>query len=441
MKQKTNRFDGLFFLSAVCFLMSAANLLFAFTPPITSLLSVTAGIIILSITCLLLRRDRKRYLTTIVQLQSTQQTLDDMRKMYELTLESIPSGVVVIDAQTRQIVNLNAAAATLMDQPKENVIGHICHHYICPTEAGNCPILDLGQEIDHSERILINKDKKEIPIMKTVKPVTINDRNLLIESFVDLRQRKAALEELTLAKESAELADQTKSEFLANMSHELRTPMHGILSYARFGIKKIDTAPKDKLFHYFEQIQESGNRLMMLLNDLLDLSKLESGKSSYQMKESDLMQILKSTIAEFSPAMKEKELNMKIVEPASSTMVLCDYYKIMQVFSNLLSNAIKFTPNGKTITASFENGEITTHGKSWLALKTMITDEGIGIPDKELSSIFDKFIQSSKTKTGAGGTGLGLAICKEIIMSHGGEIWAEHNPNGQGSRLCFLLPK
>mgnify|MGYP000107824263 CR=1 FL=1 len=117
-----------------------------------------------------------------------------------------------------------------------------------------------------------------------------------------------------------------------------------------------------------------------------------------------------------------------------------DSTRIIQVIYNLVSNSIKFTPEGKKITISFEQAALPGSFKEEIpALAVIVQDEGVGIPQNELSKVFDKFFQSSKTKTGAGGTGLGLAICMEIVKEHKGKIWAENNPSG-GAKFTFIIP-
>lgn len=262
------------------------------------------------------------------------------------------------------------------------------------------------------------------------------------------REMEKQVEERTAdykrAKEEAERANQSKNEFLANMSHELRTPMHHILSYSKSGINKFDKVNKEKLLHYFTQTRTSGERLMILLNDLLDLSKLESGQMSYDMKSIDLAEMIKQIVSEFSQMALESEIYLKVEEPDLPTIVTCDSQKIGQVIRNLLSNAMKFTPSNKSIIISYDSHVLPvikdmTNSNSVPGLKVRIMDEGSGIPDNELESIFDKFIQSSITKTNAGGTGLGLAICREIVVAHQGKIWAENNPQ-RGSSFSFVLP-
>jgi len=270
----------------------------------------------------------------------------------------------------------------------------------------------------------------------------------LEEANLDLEQeivnRQLVEEKLNFAKQQAESANMAKSEFLANMSHEIRTPMHGILSFSKFGIDKSDSISKEKKLHYFKKINTASNRLMSLLNDLFDLSKLEAGKEVYKMDSVNILQIVEDAVSELKPIWKEKNLKIRIEDTLISTKTVCDENKISQVIRNLLSNAIKFTPKDKHVIMSFNSCELTlgkrqADNETILSLLVNVSDQGVGIPEDELDRIFDKFIQSSKTKTGAGGTGLGLAICKEIINAHNGKIWAENNPDG-GSTFSFMLP-
>lgn len=265
----------------------------------------------------------------------------------------------------------------------------------------------------------------------------IETKDAALQSYAqDLEQ---AVEERTAslykALEEAKIANAGKSEFLANMSHELRTPLHGILSFSGLGLKKYATAKPEKLHQYFDRINISGQRLLLLLNDLLDLAKLEAGQMALEKIPGSLGKVLELCIDEQSELIREKQLELIWDKQTSDFQVSFDAARIGQVMTNLLSNAVKFTPEGKKIHIEF----LTINYLSQPAIQVVFQDEGIGIPVDELESVFDKFIQSSKTKSNAGGTGLGLAICKEIIELHNGKIWAESKP-GEGARFSFVLP-
>ena len=244
-------------------------------------------------------------------------------------------------------------------------------------------------------------------------------------------QLRTLLEEVTAAKEKAEAANHSKSEFLANMSHELRTPLHGILSFAAFGEKNAAAAKPEKITEYFHKIQNSGKILLNLLNNLLDLAKLESGKMIFEFQRTNVCSLLGKVADEFTSLVSERGLTIDYAEPDGKAMANVDRDKFMQVVRNLVSNAVKFSPKGGKIGIGVVQQEHV--------LQVRVADQGAGIPPAELERIFEEFVQSSTTQKGAGGTGLGLAISRQIVAAHNGKIRAENQPAG-GAVFFFEIP-
>lgn len=278
-----------------------------------------------------------------------------------------------------------------------------------------------------------------------IKQKTNDEIGVLAKNFIKMRetiidkisQLENEVESRKKAEQIAHDANHAKTEFLSNISHELRTPMHGILSYAKYGIEdlKNENIPQDEILNDFIEIRDSGIRLLSLLDDLLDLAKLESGKVSYNMEDNDLTIAVDTILSELSSLTKEKSLLFNFLAPDTTTVTIFDSLKIQQVIRNLISNAIKF---------SFANNQINIQINQIIKneakyLQVSVTNMGIGIPENELNSIFDKFVQSSINKRRSGGTGLGLAISQKIIKDHGGDIWAESKPSSL-TTFRFTLP-
>lgn len=249
---------------------------------------------------------------------------------------------------------------------------------------------------------------------------------------------------LDQALRQARAANQAKSEFLANMSHELRTPMHAILSFSELGERRTTGSEEQKLNQYFNRIAQSANRLLHLIDDLLDLSKLEAGRMELQHTPIDLRALIGEVCAHLDSLIHRRGLTISIESHTAEMIATVDSKRIEQVFYNLLANAIKFSPEHGRIRISLAATELPCGRRSedsgiLSAISICFTDSGIGIPESEVETIFEKFIQSSTTKTGAGGTGLGLAICREIVGQHRGTIVAANNIGG-GACFTVTLP-
>jgi len=237
--------------------------------------------------------------------------------------------------------------------------------------------------------------------------------------------------------EELEEALKAKTEFLNNMSHEVRTPITGVEGISQGLVDNWDKFNDAERLEFAKKVASNATRLRSLVGNLLDLSKFTAGKMILDFKNMNLNESVHSMIDEVQELyLQNKPISFKFKESFSQNLI-ADQERIAQVMRNLFVNAVKFSPADKksTITASLEKTKLDDKP----AILFSLSDEGVGVPEKELEAIFDPFTQSTKTKTRAGGTGLGLAICKEIIEAHGGKIWAENNKK-VGASFSFIIP-
>ena len=252
----------------------------------------------------------------------------------------------------------------------------------------------------------------------------------------------ARTRELEEARTQVELANRAKLLFLGNMTHELRTPMHAVLSYAQLGR---DAANAHDQRDYFDRITERGQSLLRLISNLLDLSRLESGSMSMEYAPHDIATLVQDSLQQMAPAFAAKQLSVTVqrAPDCDRCRVMVDPVRIGQLLGNVLFNAVRFSPEHGRIGVLLSRASLPSPdgptGVARDAVEIAISDEGVGIPEKELEVIFDKFVESSKTRSNAGGLGLGLAICRAIVALHEGAIRASNN-SGPGATVRVVLP-
>ncbi len=382
--------------------------------------------------------------TDVTEQKLTEQSLKESEEKFRMVATMMQEGVV-LSGQEMTPLWVNQKMCEMSGLTEEELLDNQLVNFF--DEDSLLKVLENRKKIFNGESVTYEITGKPeigepIDLLVSGSPIMANGKFAYsIAVFTDithLKQQERLLEqkvderteELIKAKEKAEVANQLKSIFLANISHELRTPMHAILSYSRFGYENFDRKDDEKLIGFFKNIFKSGDRLLNLLNDLLDLSKLQANKTTYTKEKWSINSVFSDMKSEFSIIGEGKNLSWQIQE-LEEMNVSFDIDKIKQVISNLFSNTIRYSNKNSVIEVSFEETPDT--------IIATIQNEGVPIPTDELESVFDPFIQSSTTKTGAGGTGLGLPICRRIIEDHGGKIWAEDNPNG--ATFKFQLPK
>lgn len=329
---------------------------------------------------------------------------------------------------------------------------------ICNSKTSASKIFKQLKKIDQEIPILILCDTKSVLIAKElldcgaenyVNKEEANKRTFQQCLVYITRRRRAELEAERLRQQlklveiqslqneainpfNEPIRNSKTAEFLSSVNHNLRGPIHGILAFANFGIKRIDKVEKEKIVGYLERIQSCGSRLLYLVNDLIDLSKLEAGVITFGYRESNISELIVIAKNEFTKQATEKKIKLQFSTPKFNDIMEFDPHWLLIVIKNLISNAIKF---------SSENGDVLLELKDLGSkIQFSVIDQGVGIDEEEINKVFDKFIQCSKPKTGIDGTGLGLAICQQVIENHKGKIWLEPN-SPHGLKANFLIPK
>ncbi|MFA5143265.1 MAG: ATP-binding protein [Candidatus Omnitrophota bacterium] len=287
----------------------------------------------------------------------------------------------------------------------------------------NNAIQEIVDRVLHENREVITQEVSiSIPEQKTI---MINGVPIIKDNIIE--GAVFVFHDITELKRLEEI----RKDFVANVSHELRTPISSIKGYAETLLDgKVDN--EDTVKEFLSIIYQDSNRLANLIDDLLDLSKIESGKMKMEFEPLEILPIVSRCVNVLEKTAKDKTLSLKLDIPADLSKVLGDHKRLSQVFLNLLDNAIKYTPEGGSITV------IATSKEKIVQID--ISDTGIGIAEKDLPRIFERFYRVDKARSRElGGTGLGLSIVKHIIQAHNGQVWVQ-STLGQGSTFSFTIP-
>lgn len=474
----------------------------------------------------------------------SEQALADAKARLATIFEAVPAGIVLIDAQSHRIVDANQHALQMLELPQEKVFGSECFSHICAKGHSGCPITDGGKSIDTTECLLEKAGGTSVPILKTVAPVMLGDRQYLLESFLDITDRIQAEEAMRQALAQAEDArgkmdgilqsvadplivtdsdqriilmnrtaeellgiclydsqglaldqvifdprllealrgdlteesrvdvalpaagggewiyqgstsplltadgllsgmitvlrnvtqereiERMKSEFVSTAAHELQTPLAAIIGFSELLMNQREDLTPELEQQSLGYIYDKADLLSRIVDDLLDISRIESGRPlELFVSECELNPLIEQVIRPYEN--RPGPHLFKLHLPKESWWVRVDRRKLEQILDNLLSNAYKYSPEGGLIRMTVQCSDDR--------LKVSVEDQGIGMTPEQRSRIYDKFYRGDASNTSIGGTGLGMSITKHFVEAHGGRIWVESEP-GLGTKVSFELP-
>jgi PAS domain S-box-containing protein len=367
---------------------------------------------------------------------------EDVR-VRDRAMASSTNGIIITDAGQagNPIIYVNPAFERLTGYSAEEAAGRNCR-FLQGKDTDPETVAQLHEAIEQKADVNVtikNYRKDGTPFWNDLTIAPVPDENGRVTHFVglqtDVTDRKHAEEELLKAKEDAEVASQAKSQFLANMSHELRTPLNAIIGYSEMLQEQAEELGAADLAPDLAKIHTAGKHLLALINDILDLSKIEAGKMDLYLETFDAGKMAGEVATTIQPLV-DKRGNQLEVEVASDLPPMhADLTKVRQSLFNLLSNASKFTEKGRiTLTVFREEAE----GRQWVTFR--VTDSGIGMTPEQLDKLFEPFSQADRTTTRKfGGTGLGLAITRQFCRMMGGDVTAA-SEIGKGATFTIRLP-
>ena len=372
--------------------------------------------------------------------RKSQEDLIKERLLLRTVIDNLPATVYVKDLELRKVM-ANKADLDLIGKTEDQVIGKTDRE-VFPRdmaedfEKDDLNVLQTGEPVLNREEKFKGPDGKDVWLLTSKTPFVDHTGKVvgLVGVGRDITERMEAARELERAKEAAEQANKAKSEFLANMSHEIRTPMNAILGFSEALYQEINTPAHKKML---QSVLSSGKLLLTLLNDILDLSKIEAGKMDILTRPTDMIHVAEEMKMFFEDKAASKGLHIDVsIPPGFPKLLELDEVRIKQVLFNLMGNAVKFTHEGEVaISIAFVSTDINK-GK----LRIAVRDTGIGIPATQHANIFLPFYQQSGQSTRKyGGTGLGLPITRRLIERMHGSIELESSP-GKGSVFTVTIP-
>ena len=365
-----------------------------------------------------------------------------------LIVDAAYDAYVAVDSDS-VITAWNRQAEATFGWSREEAIGKSLLETIIPPQhreahrRGLAHFLATGEGPVLNQRIEITalrRSGEEFPVELAIWPLRLGDRHYFSAFLHDITERKRAEVELRQAKEAAETANYAKSDFLAKMSHELRTPLNSIIGFSEMLQDKSFGALNEKQHRYVSNVLTSGRSLLQLINDILDLSKVESGHMDLALSEFDVRTALAEVRTIVGTLVNKKHLGLEVEAEGGLPTLEADQGKVKQVLYNLLSNAIKFTPEGGNIRVTARRASEIEARENGEWIEIAVADTGIGLRPEDKQRIFGEFEQVDASYTrDQEGTGLGLALSRKLVELHGGWIWVESEP-GAGSIFRFVLP-
>ena len=374
-----------------------------------------------------------------VKLYDGQVALKQAEEKYRSIFENATVGIYRSTADAKgHLLTVNPAFAQILGYASpEEMIKELTdvsiQFYVNPDDRKRLQnLLKVEGVVRGFEAQVYRKNGEIIDVSENSHAIRDENNNILYYEGIieDITEKKQA-SQLRIAKEAAEAANRHKSEFLANMSHELRTPLNAILGYTELILDGIYGEVPEKIREVLERLDKNGRHLLSLINDVLDLSKIEAGQLVLSLEEYSMADVIQTVITSVEALAAEKNLTLNVSTPAGLKIGRGDQQRIAQVLLNLVGNAIKFT----------ESGEVKVEvGVSDEMFLISVVDTGPGISIADQKKIFEEFQQADGSSTREkGGTGLGLSIAKKIVEMHGGRIWVKSTP-GKGSNFSFTLP-